>query len=99
MLRRMTIWRLLFVLAVIVWLPAISAGAQNTDQATPQATGKLLVEAKPSVMYIFRPRKFKASALNVDVSCDTEFVGQVNNGKYLTIKLPPGQNIIQISGK
>ena len=105
MLRRITIFRLFVILVIAVPLAPIAASPQNIDQASPQAAQEVLErkvrleETQPSVIHIFRRRKYAASALSVDVSCDTEFVGQSKNGKYLTLRVPPGQHIITSSGK
>jgi hypothetical protein len=75
----------LFVLS-IASLPAV---AQETSQPAAQQPGS--AQSKASV-YIYRYKQFVGSALAPSVYCDETQLARMENGRYFTVRVDPGNH-------
>jgi hypothetical protein len=50
-----------------------------------------------ATVYIYRPSKWVGRALEPSVFCDGVELGRMDNGRYLMLKLKPGQHVIHMT--
>lgn len=74
----------LFVLS----LASLSVSAQETPQPATQSASS---QSKASV-YVYRYKQFVGSALAPSVYCDETQLARMENGRYFTVRLDPGNH-------
>ena len=67
----------------------------------PNANTQTTTDAKPSkaTVYVYRYKQFVGSALAPSVFCDETELAHMENGRYFTVKLDPGQHNFRSNDK
>jgi hypothetical protein len=76
---------------VTIYPPGSLAGA-SARTATPAIGAEGF-----AIVYIYRPGKFVGWILEPSVYCDTIELARMDNGRYLTLKLPPGKHVLHMT--
>ena len=53
--------------------------------------------AEPAVVYIYRPSKLMGKALEPSVFVDDIELGRMDNGRFFSLKLPPGKHLVHMT--
>jgi hypothetical protein len=83
---------LLFSIAVLLYLPALS----QDQKATPAQPSP---KEQQATIHIYRYKKYIASALKPSVYCDGKQVGRLSNGSVLTVHIAAGRHIFTSNDK
>lgn len=92
---------------------AVTTAPQQETPAIPQAPP--IAEEKPAspsvaptlpmpepttaTVYVYRYKQFVGSALSPSVYCDEVQLARMDNGRYFTVKLPPGKHAFRSNDK
>lgn len=74
----------------VLSLAVVLTGALTFAQEP--AAGPLVTDAKPvqATVYVYRYKQFVGSALSPSVWCDETELARMENGRYFTVKIDPG---------
>lgn len=88
--------------------PTPNAAAQDAPKPQEQDAPKQQTAAAPqetpakpdyATVFIYRPKKLVGSALEPSVFCDGVELGRMDNGRYLVLKLAPGEHRVHMTDK
>ena len=65
----------------------------------PAALSVVEQDAAKATVYVYRPSKFVGKALEPSVFLDEQKLLDMDNGRYLTLKLEPGKHVIRSNEK
>lgn len=90
-----------FALGLLVILLAVPAAAQSpapapTSAETPAAT---VADEAVATVYIYRPGKYWGKALEPSVFLDEQKLLDMDNARYLALKLSPGHHVLRSNEK
>lgn len=84
--------RKLKMLLPVMLLAVFSAAQESAPQPASAANGKATV-------YVYRYKQFVGSALSPSVFCDDAQLARMENGRYFTVKMEPGQHVFHSNDK
>lgn len=102
------------MLALLLTFSATCANAQETPQsnaptpapeASPQTgageqpSGEAAPREDKATVYIYRTKKLVGGALEPSVFCDGVELARMDNGRYLVLKLEPGEHRVHMTDK
>jgi hypothetical protein len=76
--------------------PAASPSSPGASPSSPVAAGK---DPAKATVYVYRPGKFFGKALEPSVFLDERKLLDMDNGRYLAIKLEPGRHVLRSNEK
>lgn len=68
--------------------------SQPAPQPAAQPTAQPAAQDEKATVFIYRTKKFVGSALEPSVFCDGVELGRMDNGRYIVLKLDPGEHRI-----
>ena len=71
-------------------------GSTLVGVAVPNEAG---VIAEPATVYIYRPKKLIAKALEPSVFVDGTELARMDNGRYFALKLPAGKHLVHLTDR
>lgn len=87
-----------FILSCLLLAAAALHVSAQEAQQTPAKPAETAAQPAPqeekATVFIYRTKKFVGSALEPSVFCDGIEIGRMDNGRYIVLKLDPGEHRI-----
>ena len=78
--------------AVLAFLAFTLAGSLVPAQEQTQPAPSQVSSKQQAVVYVYRYKQFVGAALSPSVYCDDAQLARMENGRYFTVKIDPGQH-------